>query len=73
MSEQLQAQTMPDDPPFELKQRIIRMIVDEIVLDVSEGWLQVSGAARGQYQIVNTPALAVTSATQLSPVPAHRR
>jgi site-specific DNA recombinase len=54
LSKQLQAEQIPIDPPFELKQRIIKLIVDEILLNVSEGWLLLTGAIRGRFPIVNT-------------------
>lgn len=53
MSEQIQAQNIPVDPPFELKQRIIRLVVDEIVLNMTEGRLTLNGAIRGNFPIVS--------------------
>lgn len=55
LSKQIQAMNIPLDPPFELKQRIIKLVVDRIVLHVREGWLQVDGAIRGVFPIGNTP------------------
>ncbi len=54
MSEQMHAQNIPLDPPFELKQRIIRLVVDEIILNMTDGWLKLNGAIRGTFPIVNT-------------------
>lgn len=54
MSEQMHAQNIPIDPPFEIKQRIVRLVVDEIVLNVKEGWLKLDGAIRGAFTIENT-------------------
>ncbi len=54
MSRQIQAQGIPVDPPFELKQRIIKLVVDNIVLDVGKGWLQLDGAIRGVFMIGTT-------------------
>ncbi|MEO8396351.1 MAG: recombinase family protein [Chloroflexota bacterium] len=54
MSEQMHSQNIPLDPPFELKQRIIRLMVDEITVNMTEGWLKLNGALRGMYPIVNT-------------------
>jgi site-specific DNA recombinase len=56
MSEQLHAQNIPVDPPFELKQRIIKLVVDEILLNVTEGWLKLDGAVRGVLPIADTLA-----------------
>lgn len=55
MSRQMQAQGIPIDPPFELKRRIIKLIVDEIELDAGQGWLKLDGAIRGEFTIENTP------------------
>lgn len=56
LAEQIQATGIPIDPPFEVKQRIIKMIVDEIVLNVEEGWFTLDGRVRGMYPIASTPA-----------------
>ena len=29
--------------PFEIKQRIVKLLVDKVVLNVSEGWLRIEG------------------------------
>lgn len=55
MSRQMQSQNIPIDPPFEIKQRIIKLVVDEIVLNVTEGWLKLDGTIRGAFTIENTP------------------
>jgi hypothetical protein len=47
LSAQLKAEHMPIDPPFELKQRIIKLVVDEIVLNVPEGSLELTGSISG--------------------------
>lgn len=49
------AMNIPLDPPFELKQRIIKLVVDHIFLNVREGWLKVEGGIRGIFPIENTP------------------
>ena len=54
LSQELREQNIPVDPPFELKQRILKLVVDEIQLSVGEGWLKLNGAIRGQFPIVNT-------------------
>lgn len=56
ISEQIKSQNIPVDPPFELKQRIIKLVVDKIVLNVSEGWLQLDGAIHRVILIENTLA-----------------
>jgi len=37
------------DAPFELRQRIIRTIVDKITLNANEGWFELEGVVTGQY------------------------
>jgi site-specific DNA recombinase len=44
------------DPPFEIKQRIIKMTVNRIVLDTHAKTFRLEGAMRGLYPIVNIPA-----------------
>jgi site-specific DNA recombinase len=73
ISERIQAERILVDPPFELKQRIIRLVVDDILLDIKNGWIKVEGAIRGTFPIVNSPVNADTMATQLSPAPARQR
>lgn len=51
MSVQMKAHNIPIDPPFEIKQRIIKLVVDEITLDARKGWLKLDGAVRGAFTI----------------------
>lgn len=37
------------DTPLEVRQRIIRTIVDKITLNVNEGWFELEGVINGQY------------------------
>ena len=37
--------------PFEVRQRIIKLVVDKIVLNVNDGWFQIEGIVRGKYQL----------------------
>ena len=41
------------DTPFEVKQRIIRTIVDKITLNTNEGWYELEGVINGQYLFNN--------------------
>lgn len=41
------------DTPFEVKQRIIRTIVDKITLNTNEGWFELEGVINGQYLFNN--------------------
>lgn len=41
------------DTPFEVKQRIIRTIVDKITLNANEGWFELEGVINGQYLFNN--------------------
>ncbi|MBK8028812.1 MAG: recombinase family protein [Chloroflexi bacterium] len=54
MSSALQQANIKLDPPFELKQRILRLVIDKIVLDVKNGRLELDGAINGVFTIVNT-------------------
>jgi hypothetical protein len=62
MSRQIQMHNIPVDPPFELKQQIIKLIVDEIILDVSDDLVTVKGAIHRVMSIENTHALAAIMA-----------
>jgi site-specific DNA recombinase len=48
------------DAPFDIKQRVIKLVVDKIVLNVNEGWFRMDGMVRGKYElsgpIAYTPA-----------------
>ncbi len=54
MSQQMQAQNIPIDPPFEVKQQIIKLVVDKVILNVPEKRLELQGAIRGSYPIAVT-------------------
>ncbi len=41
------------DTPFEIRQRIIRTIVDKITLNANEGWFELEGVINGQYLFNN--------------------
>jgi len=41
------------DIPFEVRQRIIRTIVDRITLNANEGWFELEGVINGQYLFSN--------------------
>jgi len=41
------------DTPFEVRQRIIRTIVDQITLNANEGWFELEGVINGQYLFNN--------------------
>lgn len=41
------------DTPFEVRQRIIRTIVDKITLNTNEGWFELEGVINGQYLFSN--------------------
>jgi hypothetical protein len=43
------------DPPFEVKQRILKVLVDQIVINVREGWFRLEGTIRGIFVIDNIP------------------
>ena len=39
------------DAPFEIKQRIIKLLVDKVVLNVGEGWLRIEGITPGRVNL----------------------
>jgi site-specific DNA recombinase len=41
------------DAPFEVRQRIIKTIVDKITLNANEGWFELEGVINGQYLFNN--------------------
>ena len=41
------------DAPFEVRQRIIKTIVDKITLNANEGWFELEGVISGQYLFNN--------------------
>jgi site-specific DNA recombinase len=41
------------DTPFEVRQRIIKTIVDKITLNANEGWFELEGVINGQYLFNN--------------------
>ena len=55
LSKQAREMNVPINPPFELKQRIVKIVVDQVLLNVREGWLKLDGAVRGVIPIGNTP------------------
>lgn len=40
---------LPFDAPFEVKQRLLKTVVDKITLNVKEGWFYVEGVISGEY------------------------
>ena len=61
MAEELRSELTALDVPFEIKRRIVKMIVDDIQLNVNEGWFKMKGVLRGTFSIrdsafVSTPA-----------------
>jgi hypothetical protein len=39
------------DASFEVKQRVIKLVVDKIVLNINEGWFRMEGVVRGKYEV----------------------
>jgi site-specific DNA recombinase len=73
MSAQMQQRNIPIDPPFEVKRQIIKLVVDEIILNVNEGWLELHGAVRGEFTIASTHSRVGIMATRLNRVRVLRR
>lgn len=53
-AERLRALDAHLDPPFEVKQRILKMTVKQIILNTREKWFRLEGIVRGTYAIENT-------------------
>lgn len=53
-AERLQSMNAHSEPSFELKQRILKMAVDQIIVNSREGWFRLEGIVRGTYAIENT-------------------
>lgn len=54
VAEQVQKLGITLEAPFELKRRIIAIIVDKITLNVDENWLLLEGAVPGTFSLDNT-------------------
>lgn len=74
MSKRIQEEHLPIDPPFEVKQRIIKLVVDEITLNVRDGWLELRGALRGTYgfAIESNPDHVAIMGTRHGRAPVHQ-
>jgi site-specific DNA recombinase len=47
------AHGLPADPPFEIKQKLIRLVVDKIILDTTRKEFEIIGICNGTHSIVN--------------------
>lgn len=50
----LQALNAHLDPPFHVKQHVLKMAVNRILLNAREGWFRLDGVVRGEYAIENS-------------------
>jgi site-specific DNA recombinase len=50
-SERVKSEGLLVDAPFEVKQQILKMLVEEIVLNTTEGWFRIEGAFPGIYRL----------------------
>jgi hypothetical protein len=50
----LQSLNVHIDPPFELKQRILKLTVNQIIVNQREGWFRLEGVIRGTFAIENS-------------------
>ena len=51
LAEELGSDLRCQDLPFETKRHVIKMIVNEVQLNVKEGWFKVRGVIRGTFSI----------------------
>lgn len=49
----LQEQGLVPDPPFEKKQAVLKLVVDQIRLNVDEGWFEIEGVIRGRHDLTS--------------------
>ena len=54
-SAKLQSVDVSVEPPFEVKQRILKMTVHQIIFNQREKWFRLEGMIRGEYVIENKP------------------
>ena len=50
-SEVLREQGLAPNPPFEVKQTILKLVVERIKLNVAENWFEIEGVIPGFYEL----------------------
>lgn len=60
-SQLLREQNLAPDPPFETKQTILKLVVDQIKLNVNEGWFDIEGIIPGRYYVDTAQATIVST------------
>ena len=53
ISERARAQGMQIDMPFAVKQRVIKTVVDQIILNQREGWFRIEGIIPGTFSLTD--------------------
>jgi len=51
LAQQMAATGLSLDAPFEVRQQVLKLLVDQIVLDAKEGWFRIEGVIRGKYPL----------------------
>ena len=57
-SQLLKEQELTPEPLFEVKQTILKLVVDQIKLNVDEGWFEIEGLVPGHYFLEGTESIA---------------
>ncbi len=58
-SQALREQGLTPDPPFDVKQTILKLVVDRIALNVDEEWFEIEGVIPGRYFVDAAPVTIV--------------
>jgi hypothetical protein len=48
LAENARKNGLASDAPFDVKQRIVKLLVDKVVLNVAEDWIQIEGLTSGR-------------------------
>ncbi len=59
-SRRIKEQGITPDAPFEIKQTILKLVVDEISLNVDEGWYDMTGVIPGRFYVDDSSAIVST-------------
>lgn len=51
LSEHFRETGIAIDPPFEVKRRIVKLLIDQIILDANEGWFRIEGRIPGTWPL----------------------
>ncbi|MBI5033042.1 MAG: recombinase family protein [Chloroflexi bacterium] len=64
-SQLLREQNLAPDPSFEIKRTILKLVVDQIKLNVNEGWFDIEGIIPGRYYVDTAQATIVSTSKDM--------